>query len=151
MVSHGVRAKSGPGRPLAPATVRAAVLGLAAIAIGVVAARTGPTQFAVDAPLVGLFTLVAAVGTGLRLLSDRGNGALSWGLGLCSVVLLGLSRTLGVATGSDVTSVVVFPLAILCLAAALVTLPRAGVAVQPSESSLPRLTADALVACFAVL
>ena len=34
---------------------------------------------------------------------------------------------------------------------ALLTLPRPGVAVQPSDSSLPRLGADALVACFAVL
>src|SRR4051812_39533937 len=139
VMRHGVRINDGPGRPLQPAAARAVVLGLAAVAIGVVAARTGPTQYDVVAPLVGLFAMVAAVATGLRLLSDRANGGLSWGLALASVALVGVSRTMSMPTGTDVASVLVFPLAILCLAAALVTLPRPGVAVQPSDTSLPRL------------
>jgi diguanylate cyclase (GGDEF)-like protein/PAS domain S-box-containing protein len=151
VMRRGVRSNDHPGLPLRPAAARAAVVALAVVAIAVLAARTGPSRYDVVPPLVAVFTLVAAVATGLRLLSDRDNGALSWGLAMASVALLGLSRVSGVATGSDVTSVMVFPLAILCLAGALLTLPRPGVADQPSDSSLPRLGADALVACFAVL
>ncbi len=151
VMRHWGRVQAGPGRSLAPGAVRAVLPAMATAAGAVVAVRTGTTQYAVVAPLVGLFTLVAAAVVGARLLADRAEGALSWGLALATVALLGASRLPGLPTGSDVSSLVVYPAALLCLAAALLTLPRPGVAAQQGDASWPRLGADALVACFAVL
>ena len=148
---HSVRAKAGPGRPLAAGAARAVLPCLAAVLAVVVAVRTGASQFSVVAPLVGLFALLALGMTGLRLYSDRAEGSLSWGLALGAVALLGVSRMFGDASGSDVSSLIVFPVAIICFAAALLTLPRPGVAVHLNDTSWGRLGADALVACFAVL
>ncbi|BEP16425.1 hypothetical protein acdb102_47360 [Acidothermaceae bacterium B102] len=124
---------------------------LALLAAGLVAVRSGPTQYAVVAPLVGLFAVLGLAATAMRLLRDRKDGVVSWSLALGGVALLGLSRLAGPPAGADASSLLWFPAGLLCLAAALLTLPRPGVVAQQSDSSWPRLGSDAMVGCFTVL
>jgi diguanylate cyclase (GGDEF)-like protein/PAS domain S-box-containing protein len=114
-------------------------------------AGSGRSQFAVVAPALGVFCVVAAVLTGLRMRVDQRAGMFSWACAAGAVALLGLGRLSGAPTPTDPSTVLVFPMAVVLLAAALLLLPRPGVPIAASDRSWARLACDGLVAGFAVL
>jgi diguanylate cyclase (GGDEF)-like protein/PAS domain S-box-containing protein len=115
------------------------------------AVRPGDSQFVLLAPALGLFCIVGAAAVALRAQRDRPAALVSWVCGGGAVVLLGLSRLPGAATSTGPSTVLVFPAGLVLLAVALLTLPRPGVLLRPSDRSWPRLLCDAMVAGFAVL
>src|SRR4051794_33758683 len=129
MVSgHAVIAKSAvPGRPLASRWQRAVLPAVAALFGVVLLTRAGPSQYAVVAPLLTLAAVVAVVIAAVRITHDRSTDLACWSAAAGSAAFLGLGRLSGPATGSDLSSAVVFPVAMALLAVALLTLPHRGV------------------------
>ncbi|MDX6226824.1 MAG: hypothetical protein QOI76_214 [Frankiales bacterium] len=148
---NGGRARTVAGRPLVPGRLRA-VVPLLALLVGLVAGvGSGASRYAIVAPALGLFCLVGAALTGLRVRVDERAGLLSWACAAGAVALFGLGRLPGAPTATDPSTVLVFPLAVALLAVALLTLPSPGVTMTAADRSWPRLLCDALVGGFAVL
>src|SRR3954449_4424884 len=153
MVSGGgvIAKAASPGRPLARPALRALLPAVAVVLGLLLLTRTGVSRYALATPALTLFVVTTVVIAGLRIAHDRSVDLTCWSVAAGAAVLLGLSRLGGQPSGFEPGSAGLFPVAIVLLAVALLTLPHRGVAAGQPDGPWSRLACDALVAGFAVL